>query len=84
MALAVAAPSLAGAADSILLTSGTVKGVDLERGVIVLDSGRALAVRTILRDGQFVELRAIQPDDNVFVSGTDLGYPTEVASRRAK
>ena len=87
IALALAVPSLALAgpeAGGILLTSGLVKRVDLEKGIVVLDSGRIIAVRMIQRDGQRVELQEVKPDDDVFVSGNDLGFSAEVASKRAQ
>jgi hypothetical protein len=58
--------------------------VDLEKGIVVLDSGRIIAVRMIQRDGQRVELQEVKPDDDVFVSGSDLGFSAEVASKRAQ
>ncbi|PYO01066.1 MAG: hypothetical protein DMD91_08925 [Candidatus Rokuibacteriota bacterium] len=87
IALALAVPSLALAgseAGAILLTSGTVKRVDLDKGIVVLDSGRIVAVRTVQRDGRRVELREIKLEDDVFVSGSDLGISTDVASKRAQ
>ncbi len=84
-ALAVPALALAGPeAGAILLTSGTVKRVDLDKGIVVLDSGRVIAVRMVQRDGQRVELREIKLDDDVFVAGNDLGISTDVASKRAQ
>ena len=70
-------------AGEVILTSGTVKHVELDKGIVILDSGRIIAVRTIHRDGQRVELPEIKVDDDVFVSGNDLGFSTEVASKRA-
>jgi len=87
IAFALAAPALALAgpeAGAILLTSGTVKRVDLDKGIVVLDSGRIIAVRMVQRDGQRVELREIKLDDDVFVAGNDLGISTDVASKRAQ
>ena len=66
------------------MTSGTVKRVDFDKGIVVLDSGRVIAVHRIQRDGQRVELREIKVDDDVFVSGSDLGFSPEVASQRAR
>ena len=81
IALALAVPSLALAgseAGAILLTSGTVKRVDLDKGIVVLDSGRIVAVRTVQRDGRRVELREIKLEDDVFVSGnTSRGRPEQ-------
>jgi len=74
-----AGPEAAG----IILTSGTVKRVDFDKGIVVLDSGRVIAVHRIQRDGQRVELE-IKVDDDVFVSGSDLGFSPEVASQRAR
>jgi len=71
-------------AGGIILTSGTVKHVELDKGIVVLDSGRVIAVHTIQRDGHRVELRQIKIDDDVFVSGNDLGLSAEIASRRAR
>ncbi len=71
-------------AGGIILTSGTVKRVDFDNGIVVLDSGRVIAVHRIQRDGQRVELREIKVDDDVFVSGSDLGFSPEVASQRAR
>ncbi len=84
--LSLIVPSMAWAgpeAAEVLLTSGTVKRVEFDKGIVVLDSGRIIAVRTIHRDGQRVELPEIKVDDDVFVSGNDLGFSTEVASKRA-
>jgi len=71
-------------AGEIILTSGTVKRVDFDKGIVVLDSGRVIAVHRIQRDGQRVELREIKVDDDVFVSGNDLGFSPEIASQRAR
>lgn len=76
--MALAGPEVGG----VLLTSGTVKRVDLEKGLVVLDSGRIIAVRMIQRDGLRVELREVKPEDDVFVSGNDLGFSAEIASKR--
>jgi len=87
IALALMVPSAVWAgpeAGNILLTSGMVKRVDLEKGLVVLDSGRVIAVRLIQRDGKRVELEEIKPNDDVFVSGHDLGFSAELASRRAR
>lgn len=87
IAFALAVPSLALAgpeAGAILLTSGTVKRVDLDKGIVVLDSGRIIAVRMVQRDGQRVDLREIKLEDDVFVSGNDLGISTDVASKRGQ
>ena len=84
-ALGVPVLALAGPeAGAILLTSGTVKRVDLDKGIVVLDSGRIIAVRMVQRDGRRVELREIKLDDDVFVAGNDLGISTDVASKRAQ
>jgi hypothetical protein len=83
--LALTVPSMAMAGPEVggvLLTSGTVKRVDLEKGIVVLDSGRVIAVRMIQRDGLRVELREVKPEDDVFVSGNDLGFSAEIASKR--
>jgi hypothetical protein len=85
--LALVASSMVSAGQEgggIILTSGTVKHVEVDKGIVVLDSGRAIAVRMIQRDGQRVELRQIKIDDDVFVSGHDLGLSAEVASQRAR
>jgi nitrogen fixation protein len=76
--MALAGPEVGG----VLLTSGTVKRVDLEKGIVVLDSGRIIAVRMIQRNGLRVELREVKPEDDVFVSGNDLGFSAEIASKR--
>ena len=68
----------------IIVTSGTVKHVEVEKGIVVLDSGRVIAVRTIQRDGHRVELQQIKIEDDVFVSGNDLGVSADIASQRAR
>src|SRR5215813_3630990 len=66
----------------IIVTSGTVKHVEVEKGIV--DSGRVIAVRTIQRDGHRVELQQIKIEDDVFVSGNDLGVSADIASQRAR
>jgi hypothetical protein len=68
--------------NGILLTSGTVKRVDHVNRVVILDSGRKLEVRRILKAGELVDLRLVRPEDEIFLSGHDLGFVPGIA--RAK
>lgn len=81
LAVAVTIPGVAAAEsrDAVLLTAGTVKRVDADQGVLVLESGRRLQIRVVMRDGEVVALRSLRPAETVFVAGTDLGYETDTA-----
>lgn len=79
----VASAALAGAQstpEDILLTSGVVKMVDLRANTIVLDSGRKLRPRAILRNDEWVDISAVSPDDSIVLSGVDLGQEDVRAS----
>jgi hypothetical protein len=82
--LAVCGSSLPAHGGEIVLTSGVVHHVDIDHGVVVLDSGRKLEVRKLMRDGKIIDLGAVRPRDEVFVSGIDLGVDRTLATATSR
>jgi hypothetical protein len=80
--LCVTGPGSAMATETepITLTSGVVKAIDYASGVVLLDSGLKLRVRTLIVNDQIADVATVRIDDMIFVSGIELD-PASAAVR---
>ena len=73
MVLLAASVAVSHASEHVLVTSGVVKAVDAASGVVVLDSGVKLRVRTVMMGDQLADVAAIRVNETIFVSGIVVG-----------